>query len=422
MNERMRAAGRRRRKAAIMANPVPAARVVETSSLSPLSSTDEALTVRRLAVALELLKHGVFEWDVQSGQVVYASPVVPAGQSFPFFQATSADTWFDSTHHDDVEMTGSAVDRALRGDTDTFSIFYRRKYGDRLLYVRSTGKVVARNPEGRALRVIGTYADLSGPVAEERGRHAREARVRNARFRAALAELATGLSHELSQPLAALCSNAQAVARLLPPGSVVSEEAHHALSQSVLLAERAAEIVKALRRLIQGESSGDECLDLNGLVLEVSDLLRAEASRGDVVIEAAVTRRPVLVNADRTQVEQILVNLVQNGIEAIAQAHPPKRRVTLRVRPGRKTVRVEVKDTGPGVDPAIEGRIFEAYFTTKPHGTGLGLRLSRSFAEAHGGRLSYVPCAAGTGALFTLELPRGSAIPDPGPSSQVPEK
>lgn len=421
MIEETREAGRRRRKAAIKANRKKVEGAAEQTERSPSPAAGQPTSIDRLSIALELARHGVFDWDVQAGQVQFASPVVPAGQSFPFFQTVSADSWFDSTHHDDIAMAGSAVDSALSGQTDTFSIFYRRKHGNGWLYVRSAGRVVARSPEGRALRVIGIYSDVTGPLTEERGRHAREARVRHVRFRAALAELATELSHELSQPLAALCSNTQAVARLLPPGSVVSEEAHQALSRSIHLAERAAEIVKALRRLIQGESAADESLDLNALVLEVSDLLRGEAQRTDVVIEADLSKQPVLVRADRTQIEQVIFNLVQNGIEAIAQAQPEVRRVTLRTRLGKKNARVEVEDTGPGVDPAILGRIFGAYFTTKAHGTGLGLRLSRSFAEAHGGRLYCVPRSPGTGALFILELPRATPRSIK-VASQVPEK
>lgn len=412
----VRVARKRREKAAGAADPK--AKRVNTPEPPPVPSDPRELleTAERLLIAFELLDSGLFDWDVATGGVRYFSPGRPATGPVPTILMTSADEWFDSAHPDDVPLASAAVDSALRGNVNRFSTFYRRRVGEQWLYVRSEGKVVARGTDGRALRVIGTFSDVTLPVTAEKGRQARETSARHAQVRATLTEFASSLAHELNQPLAALSANVQAALRLLEAGRKMTPEAREALVRSVALAERAADVVRAMRQLVRPEGRADERFDLCSLAGDVCDHLQPEARRADVILRLAPSGATAPVTADRGQVELVLLNLVRNALEAIAGAKSPRRFVTVRVRPLAGSVRLEVEDSGPGVDPAIRDRIFEAYFTTKAEGTGLGLRLCRSFAEAHGGRLVCAPDRPRKGALFILEFPSeaGAAEPESG--------
>jgi signal transduction histidine kinase len=313
-------------------------------------------------------------------------------------------------------MASAAVDRALRGEAERFSTFYRRRRDAWWFYVQADGKVFSRGEDGRALRVIGTYRDVTEPVRQEEGRHAREASTRHAQFRAALTEFASSLAHELNQPLAALSTNVQAALRLLEDGRRGPREVIAALGRSVVLAERAADVVRVMRQLVRPEGRAEKEFDLRALVREVCDVLAPEARRADVSLRVVPASGSVVVTADPGQIELVLLNLVRNAIEAIASAGSPRRVVTVRTRRLPGTVRLEVEDTGPGVAAALHERVFDAYFTTKEGGTGLGLRLCRTFAEAHGGRLVCSPARPRRGALFILDLPAGGD----GPAQRVP--
>lgn len=383
--------------------------------LVPQDPDERAALTERLLAAYELLDAGVFDWDVASGDVRYYSPFSRATEPVATVKATSADEWFETAHPDDLPLASAAVDRALRGETETFQSFYRRREGSDWIYVQSSGKVIARGSDGRALRVIGIYRDMTTPVSAERGRQAREAAAREAQVRAALTEFASSLAHELNQPLAALSANAQAALRLLDSGPSGKKDAREALVRSVALAERAADVVRAMRQVLRPESRAQEPLELAALAREVCDLVEPEARRVDVVLRLVRPKGPVVVTADRGQMELLLLNLVRNAIEAIAAARSVRRQVEVRVRTGSAVARVEVDDSGPGIEPAVRSRIFDAYFTTKAEGTGLGLRLCRTFAEAHGGRLVCAPDRPRKGALFILELP----VAGPGASAPM---
>lgn len=395
----------RRKRALAERHPAgPSAPPVPRPAVPPDPAERDAIA-ERLLCAFELLDAGLFDWDVASGRVDYFMPGFPATKPVATARVSTADEWFEATHPDDLAIASAGVDRALRGEAERFSMFYRRLRGGEWRYVQAEGKVFARGEDGRARRVIGTYRDVTEPVRREEGRHAREASTRHAQFRATLTEFASSLAHELNQPLAALSTNVQAALRLLEEGRRGGREVLAALGRSVVLAERAADVVRAMRQLVQPESRAEEEFDLRTLVRETRDLLAAEARRADVVLRAAPASGSIVVSADPRQVELVLLNLVRNAIEAIVHAGAKRRIVTVRTRRLPAAVRLEVEDTGPGVDPAVRGRIFDAYFTTKEGGTGLGLRLCRTFAEAHGGRLECAPPRPRKGALFILELP-----------------
>ncbi len=258
-------------------SPAPEAPVTPV----PQDPDERAALTERLLAAYELLDAGVFDWDVASGGVRYYSPRSRATEPVATVKVTSADDWFESAHPDDLPLASAAVDRALRGETETFQSFYRRRWGTEWIYVQASGKVISRGPDGRALRMIGIYRDMTTPVSAERGRQEREAAAREAQVRAALTEFASSLAHELNQPLAALSTNVQAALRLLEDGRRGPREVIAALGRSVVLAERAADVVRVMRQLVRPEGRAEKEFDLRALVREVCDVLAPEARRAD---------------------------------------------------------------------------------------------------------------------------------------------
>ena len=220
----------------------------------------------------------------------------------------------------------------------------------------------------------------------------------------AMGEMASAIAHEINQPLTAIRTYAQASRRLLAGGEdpqVLSETLERVANQ----ADRAAAIIQRLRTFLGPQEVQPMPVDPGFLVREVIDLCRAEASQCGVQLKLdAQDDADLRVHVDPIQVEQIVLNLVRNAIEAIQQAESLERVLTVSVRRRDVEAWVTVEDSGPGVAPEVAAHIFDAFFTTKPGGMGVGLALSRSIAEAHQGRL-WLGESGGRGAVFHLALP-----------------
>lgn len=219
-----------------------------------------------------------------------------------------------------------------------------------------------------------------------------------------LGQVAAGLAHELNQPLAAASLQAEVAARLLAADPPRVAEGAAAAREAADQARRAGEIVAALRRMARPPVPGVGRIDLNAVARAAVALLAETARRAGVAVELALDELPPAAG-DRVQAELVLVNLIQNAVEAAGGAAGP-RAVTVGTAAVGRNVFVAVRDSGPGV--ADPGRAFDWFYTTKPTGLGLGLALSRSIAEAHGGALTAEP-APGGGAIFTLTLPAEEA-------------
>lgn len=251
-----------------------------------------------------------------------------------------------------------------------------------------------------ALFAIGmtTLLGLLRRRAEERNRQHEADLARMARL-AVAGELATVLAHELNQPLAAVCLQADIAAHLAAGAD--SSELNAALGEVSEQSRRAAEIVRSIRRTVRRAEPEREAVDLNELVQVVVRLLDWKARRAGVTVHARLVDPFPRTHGDRVQLEQVVFNLLQNAIEAIVARGDGPRTVRIETAATAETVCVSVRDTGIGLPDAE--RVFERFYTTKPDGMGLGLAISRSAAEAHGGSLTAKAVAGG--AEFTLLLP-----------------
>ncbi|MCC4114782.1 hypothetical protein LLG90_05395 [Aromatoleum toluclasticum] len=254
-------------------------------------------------------------------------------------------------------------------------------------------------------------------ISEYRRRRRAEMKFRRSMFdlahlnrTAALGALSASISHELNQPLAAIMSNAESMQVMLQANPPAIEEASDVLADVLKENQRASDIIRSMRALFRKGEFAPVACGLDQILQEVIRVLSWHARSKDVSISVEAGEGVSAVVADRVQLQQLVLNLLMNGIEAAQQASPPARgEVVFGYRSvDGNSVELYVRDNGPGIRRELLGRIFDAHFTTKDSGMGMGLAICRAIAEAHGSRLD-VQSAAGRGARFCLILP--AALP-----------
>ena len=219
-----------------------------------------------------------------------------------------------------------------------------------------------------------------------------------------LGELTTSIAHEVSQPLGAMVASAGACAPWLGADPPAMAEARSALDNIVADGKRAREIIARIRALAKRQAPRMDLLDLNRKILDVLALTEQELRSHDIVLETRLDNMLPHVTGDRVQLQQVLLNLIVNAIEAMSAVNNRPRELTIVSAKGTDGVVVEVRDSGIGLDPHHSERVFEAFYTTKAEGIGIGLSISSSILEAHGGRLWAAPNQP-HGAVFRFSLP-----------------
>jgi two-component system, LuxR family, sensor kinase FixL len=270
---------------------------------------------------------------------------------------------------------------------------------------------VGRIPESDPPRFVGFLHDLTArrQAAEEQQRmQQRMARVSHL---VTMGEMAAAIAHEINQPLAAINNYAQACERLLHLPKPELAEVQDAMRQISGQALRAAEIIRRVRHMVRMQEPRREPTDINRLIEELSGLAGSDARQHGVQLSLELADDLPSVEVDSIQIQQVLVNLIHNAVEALAAAGAGERKIVVSTRrhaPGE--IEVSVADSGPGVEPAIVERMFDPFCTTKEQGTGLGLAISKTIVGSHRGRIDYHPNAP-RGACFVVTLPLGRASP-----------
>jgi PAS domain S-box-containing protein len=222
-----------------------------------------------------------------------------------------------------------------------------------------------------------------------------------------MGELVAELSHGINQPLTAIANDVAACVTYVRSGKPASRKLLALLEHAAAEALSAGDIVHHLREFAQKRGSHLEATNLNGLVLNVARLLEREIVQRGITLQLDLAPRPIPVRADRIEIEQVLVNLIQNAIDAIREAPGGRQEIQLQVWAAKGMAEVAVRDTGTGVSAAAMEHMFDPFFTTKPNGLGMGLAISRSILEAHRGRIwvkRRADGARGTTIRFTLPL------------------
>jgi len=225
-----------------------------------------------------------------------------------------------------------------------------------------------------------------------------------------MGELTASIAHEVNQPLAAVVTNGNACLRWLAADPPNFDEAREALRRIIRDGNRASEVIARIRALVKKDEPVARRLDCNEILLEIVALTQSEVARRGASLQTDLAPNLPAVTGDRVQLQQVLLNLVINALDAMSALTERPRVIRIHTRtPEPKTIVCAVEDSGVGLDPRQAARLFDAFYTTKPEGLGMGLSISRSIVEAHGGKL-WATSNEGHGATFhfTLPIPEGA--------------
>jgi C4-dicarboxylate-specific signal transduction histidine kinase len=223
-----------------------------------------------------------------------------------------------------------------------------------------------------------------------------------------MGELTASLAHEIKQPIAAAITDANTCVRWLGRDQPDLAEAREAAARTIKDATRAADIISRIRLLFKKGTPQQELVDVNEVIGEMTVLLRSEATAYSISVRTELAEDLPRVTGDRMQLQQVLMNLMVNSIDAMKEVDGTRELTINSQRGENEQLVVSVSDTGVGLPAEQADQIFNAFFTTKPHGTGMGLRISRSIVESHGGRL-WAADNSPRGAKFYFTLPIAGA-------------
>jgi hypothetical protein len=270
----------------------------------------------------------------------------------------------------------------------------------------------ARHPDQSDL-VLAQRASHLAQIAIERDRaqqslRAAEANLAHVTRVTTLGEMSASIAHEVNQPLTAIVNNANACLNLLADGLHNVGEVRAALEEIAQDGERAGDVIERIRGLVKKSPPQMTPCDIRAVVRDVAALALMESTGRGVSVKTQLGQAVLLVRGDVIQLQQVLLNLVMNGMEAMAQVEQPARLLEIgckgEIRDGKAGVTVEVSDHGVGIKTEDMTKIFDAFYSTKPQGLGMGLAISRSLVESHGGNL-WVSANEGPGATFAFWLP-----------------
>jgi C4-dicarboxylate-specific signal transduction histidine kinase len=258
----------------------------------------------------------------------------------------------------------------------------------------------------RQLKLLmeGMWEIIEHSRSEEESRRLREELAHLTRV-ASIGELTTSLGHELNQPLAAIMSNAQAIQHMLKSNTPDMGEVRDALTDIINDNRRAGEVIRSLRKLLKQGDMTRIPVDINRVIQETISLVNSDFIISNISLTLDLSADLLHVMGDRIQLQQVILNLILNGFEAMRGVESDSRELIVRTRyDSLSTVILEVQDSGIGIDAGKLEKVFDPFFTTKPDGLGMGLSINRSIIEAHGGRMWATRNPAG-GAIFSFNLP-----------------
>jgi signal transduction histidine kinase len=353
-----------------------------------------------LAEGQRISRTGSWAWNVPTGEVSWSTEQFRIFGLDPDTTTTSYAMFVDRIHPEDRAAVEEILEKAVSDGADFQCDLRIVTPEGATKYVHSLGHLAANGAE-----FIGTIMDVTERRLADEALRSAVADLERASRLSTMGQLSASIAHEINQPLAAIVTNANACLRWLEAHRLDLEEARQAATRIVRDGHRAGDIVKSIRALTRKSAPEMVPLDINDVIQEVIVLMRAEFRRRDVRVETSLPSNLVSVIGDRVQLQQVVLNLIMNGIEAMADStHRERRLEIISANDESDRVLVAVKDSGPGLDLTQTDRLFEAFFTTKPEGMGMGLSICRSIIDAHGGRLSASPNEP-NGAVFQFTLP-----------------
>jgi C4-dicarboxylate-specific signal transduction histidine kinase len=353
-----------------------------------------------LAEAQTLSHTGSFGWRVSTGAIIWSE------ETFRIFQydrttKPTVELLLQRVHPDDAAFVKQTIERASQDGKD-FDHEYRLVMPDgSVKYVHVVAH--ALSDESGTVEFVGAVMDVTVAKQAEQALRQAQADLAHVNRVTTMGELTASLAHEVNQPIAAAVTDANTCLRWLTRDQPDLEEARQAASRIVKDATRAGEIIGRIRLLFKKSTPQRALIDVNDVIRDMITLLHSEAARSSISVRTELTDLPQVMG-DRVQLQQVLLNLMTNGIDAMRDVDGKRELIICSHRAEDEQLRVSVSDTGVGLPPQQADQIFNAFFTTKPHGSGMGLRISRSIVESHGGRL-WAADNSPRGASFHLTLP-----------------
>jgi signal transduction histidine kinase len=358
-----------------------------------------------LADAQRLSHTGSFGWKIASGNIVWSK------ETYRIFGVDETvkptiDLILQRVHPDDREFVLHEIDRAVRGEPDD-------DYEHRLLMPNGavkhlTVRTYRAKSESGEEELVGALMDVTTTRETQEALRTAQAELARVTHVTALGQMSASIAHEVNQPLASISTTAVAGLRWLTREVPEVDEARACLSYIVEEAERAAGVIRSVRDLARRADPELIPLDINKVIDEAVALVKPEALRHWVTVQLQFASALPLVRGDRVQLQQVIVNLAMNGVQAMATVTDRARVLTIRTEQRESDeVLVAVQDVGIGTEPEGLDRLFSAFYTTKPDGMGMGLSISRSIVEAHGGKV-WASRNTGSGMTFqfTVSAPR----------------
>ena len=355
-----------------------------------------------LSEAQRLSHTGSWAWIPATGEISYWSEETFRVLGFdPARRPPRFEEFLRRIHPDDRARTTAHFETAIREKAD-FDAGYRIVHpGGEIREIHAIGHPVL-GPSGDLVEFVGTVMDVTERRRAEEERQA----LAHANRIMTMGQLTASIAHEVNQPIAAVVTNAQAALRWLGMQRPDPEEVRQALGRIVKEGRRAGDVIGRIRALVTKAPPRKDGLDINDTIREVIALTGSELRRSGTWLQTRLADGLPLVPGDRIQLQQVMLNLILNAVDAMSGSDEGSRQLLISTEEdGPNSVRIAVRDWGPGLKPESLDRLFDAFYTTKPDGMGMGLSICRSIIEAHGGRV-WATTNLPQGAAFQFTLPQ----------------
>jgi len=351
--------------------------------------------------AQRLSHTGSIYWNVASGEVAWSDEIFRIFE-YDLTFTPSMELHYQRIHPDDIALVQQTQARQTNDSID-IDIEYRLLMPDgRIKHLRAVAHPL--HDSSGNLEYVAAFMDMTATKQGQEALRQAQADLAHVSRVTTMGELTASLAHEVNQPIAAAVTNANTCLRWLAANPPNVEEARAAVMRIVKDGKRGAEIINRVRLLFKKGAPQREWVDVNEVIREMIVLLRSEATRYNISVRTELAADLPQVMGDRVQLQQVMMNLIMNSIDAMKAVDGARELAIKSEWAENAEVAVSVTDSGVGLPPQQTDQIFDAFFSTKPHGTGMGLRISRSILESHGGRL-WAANNSPRGASFCFTLP-----------------
>jgi PAS domain S-box-containing protein len=358
-----------------------------------------------LAEAQRLSHTGSWAYDIASRHLIYSSE-----ENFRLFgydpasELPSNAGWAARIHSEDRATALETMRREIEKRSG-YEVDYRVVHPDGTTkYIRSVAHPVF-SPSGDVVEVVGTHIDMTERKQAEQARLDAQNELAHANRVATIGQLTASIAHEVNQPVGALVTNAQAALRLMKAETPDLEQVSQALEDIVKDGRRVSDVIDRIRALVKKQPRQSEPLDINEVIMDTIALTRGEILKHHISLEPRLAGPLPLLRGDRVQLQQVIMNLIINAVEAMSSVDIPTRQ--LKITSGHEPeghILVSVRDSGPTLKPEYVDRFFDAFYSTKSKGMGIGLSICRSIIETHGGRV-WATANTDGGATLHASLP-----------------